>query len=78
MIEIDYKIVCYGDFAIPVESKFMWLAWDADGHSFVYTRKPNLEGSLWNAYAESELFSIIPIPSPDPDLPLDKQLYYIG
>ena len=45
------KIVCWGDYAIPVSSKAQWIAKDKSGIWFWYERSPKLDGDAWRPSA---------------------------
>ena len=45
---MDHKIVCWGDYAIPVSIKAKWIAQDQNGEWYWYTRKPKHTDRLWS------------------------------
>ena len=83
MNKLNHKIVCWGDYAIPVDEKYKWMAFDPDGSLCFYGEEPFKERSEWtgseywmnssNEYYESPVSRIIP---PEPG-PWNEQLYNI-
>lgn len=46
---MKHKIVCWGDYAIPVPQNHTCMAWDRDGRFFTYknTPSPNAGIGVW-------------------------------
>lgn len=45
---MDYKLVCWGDVALPVPERATHLAWDADGAVYWYFDEPKkYVGDAW-------------------------------
>ena len=79
---MNHKIVCWGDYAIPVPLEAKWMAMDKDGRWYRYRSIPTREhlhgewgGLLADGYSLlSEHRDLIP---PEPG-PWTDQLYWIG
>jgi len=54
---MDHKIICWGDYAIPVPLNINWIAWDSDGRVYGYTKEPRLGRESWNPVGRSIVFS---------------------
>jgi len=83
----DYKLVCWGDYSIPVPLWARWMAWDEDGQVYIYkdeptiikaTFSPSVDG-IWNSDSRLELLftRLLGVPPPEPG-PWTEQLYWIG
>ena len=78
---MDHKIVCWGDYAIPVPLWANWLAMDEIGEWWVYQNEPYILGKEWvlSVYEGSRKCVIdgcVTTP-PDPGK-WNKQIYWIG
>lgn len=78
----DHKIVCWGDYAIPVPVEANWIAWDIDDEVRAFVDEPKRDYDYWitGNYMLCE-WSVIPsyihCPPPEPG-PWTDQLYWIG
>ena len=74
----DHKIVCWGDYAIPVPVWANWIAMDKDCSWYCFAEKPNAGDSFWlnNIGPYGITSNYIKIP-PEPG-PWNEQLYWIG
>ena len=80
----NYKLVCWGDFSIPVPVDHNWLSWDEDGACYTSKNKPivNRGWVVWvnpgTSFVEKmNRFVGMDITPPEPG-PWNKQLYWIG
>ncbi|PUB87033.1 MAG: hypothetical protein DBP02_01965 [gamma proteobacterium symbiont of Ctena orbiculata] len=73
---MNHKIVCWGDYAIPVPLWARWMAMDESGFWYSYGTKPNIHGDIWCCSVHWERITISATP-PEPG-PWDEQLYWIG
>ena len=73
---MDHKIVCWGDYAIPVPVKAKWLARNLSGNWYAYKRKPQPGSGAWLGSIVSCVSKSIIIP-PEPGH-WEEQLYWIG
>ena len=74
----DHKIVCWGDYAIPVPLWANWMAMDGNGNWFSYKEKPkaDLEGLFFGKAVVRGIVAEFASP-PEPG-PWNEQLYWIG
>jgi len=78
---MKHKLICWGDYAIPVDNEFNWMAWDKNGAVYCYESEPKALNDYWDyddlsigIYEIGHLISDIPPPEPGP---WDQQLYNI-
>ena len=76
MSEIEYKIVCIGELAIPVDEKWNWLAMNSDGVWCLHSKEPWRGARAWYSSNPFPLKIFVPY-APEPG-PWDDQLYWIG
>ena len=79
----DHKILCWGDYAIPVPLWANWMAMDENGKWHAYSDKPVLRLSLgeWDipSFDDDYLHFLISCASFGPEpCPWNEQLYWIG
>ncbi|MGB5670364.1 MAG: hypothetical protein WBM71_07405 [Sedimenticolaceae bacterium] len=77
--KIDHKIVCWGDYAIPVPLRVNWMAMDKIGRWYAYADEPETAGNAWAA--SSGLYMMlddeVKVDAPEPGH-WTEQLYLIG
>ena len=76
---MNHKIVCWGDYAIPVPEKYKWLAMDKSGEWLAYLVKPKSDHLLemWMNFKGAHMLTEVNIDPPEPG-PWTEQLYWIG
>lgn len=75
---MNYKLVCWDDFSIPVPVEHDWLAFDMNGECFTFEKKPITSNHDWHLpHGDIELLTQQIIPPPEPGS-WDTQLYWIG
>lgn len=80
---MNYKIVEWADFAIPVPLWANWMAWDYDGSVWVYHDEPDSYKTckFFDVIDEGKMHQIIRLDlsvSPPEQGPWYTQLYWIG
>ena len=78
---MNHKIVCWGDYAIPVPVEANWMAMDGDGSWFWYVDKPatSMYSKFWgNTYAADHDGMARKVYNPPEPGPWTEQLYWIG
>lgn len=82
MKQLDHKLVCWGDYAIPARLDDNWLAWDVTGLPWTYKNRPHKrkKTGVWDASGRMGRIAqdgVDTIPPPEPGS-WDTQLYWIG
>jgi len=77
--KIDHKIICWGDYAIPVPLGVKWMAMDKTGHWYAYADEPETAGNAWASRSDLYLMldNDVKVMAPEPGR-WTEQLYYIG
>ncbi len=78
---MDHKIICWGDYQIPVSFNYKYMAWDKNGEVFMYVKEPSLDTSraVWlSSWYEpcALMLGTRHVPPPEPG-EWDTQLYEI-
>lgn len=75
---MEYKLVCWDDFSIPVPVDHNWLAFDEDGVTFTFGNRPITSFYEWYLpHGTVGVFTLQMIQPPEPGS-WDTQLYWIG
>ncbi len=80
---MDHKIVCWGDYAVPVAESMNWIAWDENGAVWAYECEPKHDNSVYtgahiDTTGDVQIVSARGrVPPPEPGS-WKTQLYWIG
>lgn len=76
---MKHKLICWGDYAIPVDELSNWIAWDENGSCWEYLEKPERYKTAHssNSFQRCMIQSDLKVPPPEPG-PWHTQLYWIG
>jgi len=76
------KLICWNDYAIPVDDEYNWMAMDKNGQWYAYKEKPIIQYDVWavkfaNYLNDTSVISEAKIEPPEPGN-WKTQLYWIG
>ena len=84
-MKIDHKIVCWGDYAIPVPLWANWIAMNADLKWFFYEKMPSAKPisifnnmRIWRACTRTKQSLMVCSAFPPESGSWKEQLYWIG
>lgn len=78
MKKLDHKLVCWGDYSIPVRENMMWMAFDKDGSCYCYVEFPSVGTvEFFSSPGDFRQISTGCILQPPEPGPWESQLYWI-